>query len=45
MRSSLDVGGKAWVLKAEVGGGDDKSDKKGDDDGLNRQRCEVLSIP
>jgi len=45
MRSSLDVGGKAWVLKAEVGGGDDESDKKGDDDGLNRQRCEVLSIP
>ena len=45
MRSSLDVGGKAWVLKAEIGGGDDESDKEGDDDGLNRQRCEVLSIP
>ena len=45
MRSSLDVGGKAWMLKAEIGGGDDESDKKGDDDGLNRQRCEVLSIP
>ena len=45
VRSSLNVGGKAWVLKAEIGGGDDESNKKGDDDGLDRQRCEVLSIP
>jgi len=33
-RSSLDVGGKAWVLKVEIGGGDNKSDKEGDDNGL-----------
>ena len=45
MRSSLDGGGKAWVLKAEVGSGYDESDEEGDDDGLYRQRCEVLSIP
>ena len=45
MRSSLYLGGKAWVLKAEVDCGDDESNKKGDDDGLNRQRCEVLLIP
>ena len=34
-RSSLDVGGKAWVLKAEIGRRDDESDKDDDDDGLN----------
>ena len=44
-RSSLDGGGKAWVLKAEVGGGYDESDEEGNDDGLYRQRCRVLSIP
>ena len=45
MRSSLDRGGKAWVLKAEIGGGYNESDEEGDDDGLNCQRYEVLSIP
>ena len=44
-RSSLDGGVKAWVLKAEVHGKDDESDKEGDGDGLDRQCCEVLSIP
>ena len=45
MRSSLDGGGKTWVLKVEICGGYDESDKEGDDDGLDRQRFEVLSIP
>jgi len=44
-RSSLDGGGKTWVLKAEICGGYDESDEEGDDDGLDRQRYEVLSIP
>jgi len=44
-RSSLDVGGKAWVLKAEISRRDDESDEDDDDDGLNHQCCEVLSIP
>ena len=38
-RSSLDGGGKAWVLKAEVGGGYDESNEEGNDNGLDRQRC------
>ena len=44
-RSSLGWGVKAWVLKAEIGCRDDESDEECDDDGLYRQRCEVLSIP
>ena len=44
-RSSLDRGVKAWVLKAEVCGGDDESNEEGDDDGLDHQHCKVLSIP
>ena len=45
MRSSLDGGVKAWMLKVEVRGGDDKSNEEGDDNGLDCQCCEVLSIP
>ena len=44
-RSSLDGGGITWVLKAEVGSGYDESNEEGDDDGLYRQRCGMLSIP
>ena len=44
-RSFLDGGVMTWVLKVEEGGGYDKSDDKGDDNGLYRQRCKVLSIP
>ena len=44
-RSSLDCGCKAWVLKAEVGGGYDESDDKSDDDGLYRQCCECYQYP
>jgi len=44
-RSSLDRGVMTWVLKAEAGGGYDKSDDKSDDDGLYRQRCECYQYP
>ena len=45
MRSSLDMGGKAWMLKAEICRRDDESDEDDNDNGLNHQHCEVLSIP
>ena len=44
-RSSLDGGCVTWVLKAEICGGYDESNEEGDDDGLYRQRCGMLSIP
>ena len=44
-RSSLDWGGVTWVLKAEIGCKDDKSDEECNDDGLYCQCCGVLSIP
>ena len=44
-RSSLDWGVMTWMLKVEEGGRCNKSDNKGNNNGLYRQCYEVLSIP